>query len=127
MNPVHAVVERAPLRRTLVLSGPADDFQRSELVRILDDVPRSRERALGGHDAQPHLPFSPKRNLPRSSALASGLLLAYLLELRARSNAGVEMVMELLRQHLAGDRRCAGRGVALLAFLLLRPAPARSR
>ena len=36
---VTARLERAPLRRQLVLSGPADDFQRSELVRILDSIP----------------------------------------------------------------------------------------
>src|SRR4030095_3480913 len=36
--PVRATVERSPLSRTLVLNGPADDFQRSELVRVLNDV-----------------------------------------------------------------------------------------
>lgn len=32
-------MQRAPLTRRLVLSGPADDFQRAELVRILNKVP----------------------------------------------------------------------------------------
>lgn len=36
---IQARMERGPLSRRLILSGPADDFQRSELVRILDDVP----------------------------------------------------------------------------------------
>jgi len=36
---VSARLERNPLRRRLVLSGPADDFQRAELVQILADIP----------------------------------------------------------------------------------------
>lgn len=32
-------LERGPLRRRLLLSGPADDFQRAQLVQILDDIP----------------------------------------------------------------------------------------
>ena len=38
MTKVSARLERSPLRRRLVLSGPADDFQRAELVQILDDI-----------------------------------------------------------------------------------------
>jgi hypothetical protein len=36
---VQAHLQRRPLSRRLILSGPADAFQRSELVRILDDTP----------------------------------------------------------------------------------------
>lgn len=36
---VQAHMQRGPLARRLVLSGPADDFQRHELVRILDETP----------------------------------------------------------------------------------------
>lgn len=39
MTQVGARLERAPLRRRLLLSGPADDFQRAQLVQILDDIP----------------------------------------------------------------------------------------
>ncbi len=39
MTAVSARLERSPLSRTMVLSGPADRFQRGELVRILSDVP----------------------------------------------------------------------------------------
>ena len=39
MTRISARLERHPLRRRLVLSGPADDFQRAELVQILDDIP----------------------------------------------------------------------------------------
>lgn len=36
---VQAHMQRGPLARRLILSGPADEFQRSELVRILDETP----------------------------------------------------------------------------------------
>ena len=36
---VTARLDRSPLRRRLVLSGPAEDFQQAELVRILDELP----------------------------------------------------------------------------------------
>ena len=36
---IDARLERRPLRRTLVLSGPADDFQRKELPKIMVKVP----------------------------------------------------------------------------------------
>lgn len=36
---VKAHMQRNPLTRRLILSGPADAFQRSELVRILDETP----------------------------------------------------------------------------------------
>jgi hypothetical protein len=36
---VAAKLERQPLKRRIILSGPADPFQRSELVRIMGQVP----------------------------------------------------------------------------------------
>ena len=39
LQAVSARVARNPLARTIVLSGPADGFQRSELVRIMNQVP----------------------------------------------------------------------------------------
>ena len=36
---IQAKLQRDPLSRRLILSGPADDFQRSELIRILDGTP----------------------------------------------------------------------------------------
>jgi hypothetical protein len=39
MTQVTARLERDPLRRTLVLHGPADDFQQRELIRIMNQVP----------------------------------------------------------------------------------------
>jgi hypothetical protein len=39
MYQVRAELKSRPLSRTLVLSGPADDFQRSELVRVMGQLP----------------------------------------------------------------------------------------
>jgi len=39
MTQVQARLADRPLSRTLILSGPADDFQRSELVRVLGELP----------------------------------------------------------------------------------------
>ena len=39
MTAVSARIERSPLSRTMILSGPADDFQRTELVRIMAEIP----------------------------------------------------------------------------------------
>jgi hypothetical protein len=36
---VTAKLQRSPLRRRLLLSGPADDFQHGELVRMMDEIP----------------------------------------------------------------------------------------
>ena len=87
MAPVRAAVERSPLSRTLVLDGPADDFQRAELVRILNDV-----RGIGSvhwaDEAAPFmLPLLLEVELAALLSFGLGLLLAYLLELRRRSNA----------------------------------------
>ena len=39
MPAVSARIERDPLTRRMILSGPADPFQRSELVRIMGQIP----------------------------------------------------------------------------------------
>ena len=39
MQEVTARLETGPLKRTLILSGPADDFQQRELLRIMNEVP----------------------------------------------------------------------------------------
>lgn len=39
MPQVVARLQRGPLSRNMVLSGPADDFQRREIVRIMREIP----------------------------------------------------------------------------------------
>jgi hypothetical protein len=87
MEPVHAAVVRGALRRSLVLSGPADDFQRSELVRILNDVPGVGEVHWTGTPGSFILPLIAEVELAALIGFGLGLLLAYLLELRRRYNA----------------------------------------
>ncbi len=43
MPAVSARLARNPLARVIILSGPADDFQRSELLRIMSQVPGVNE------------------------------------------------------------------------------------
>lgn len=85
MAGVRARLERAPLTRTLVLSGRADDFQRAELVRIMGDVPgvgavRWADRAGGLA-----LPLLAIAELLALAGFGLGLLLAYLIEVRRRA------------------------------------------
>ena len=87
MTQVQAHIERAPLERTIVLSGPADDFQRSELVRIIDGVPGvANVRWTDMPDAFA-LPLLAEAVLASLGFFGLGLLLAYLLELRRRYRA----------------------------------------
>jgi len=77
-------LHRGPLTRTVLLSGPADDFQRSELVRIIGDVPgveRATWSAGGG------VPLIVEGAAAALLGFLLGLLVAYLRELRRRYNA----------------------------------------
>jgi len=87
MPQVQARVERAPLSRILVLSGPADDFQRSELVRIMNGVPGVA--SVRWTDMKPplSLPLLAEAELAALACFGLGLLLSYLLELRRRYRA----------------------------------------
>ena len=78
-------LHHGPLTRTLILAGPADDFQTSELVRIMGALPgvsSVRWTASGGG-----LPLIVEGEIAAVLGFLFGLLLAYLLELRRRYNA----------------------------------------
>lgn len=87
MGQVQARLERDPLRRTLLLAGRADDFQRSELVRILDAVPGVANAHWAGTPAPSTLPLWIEAALAALAGFGLGLILAYLLELRRRSRS----------------------------------------
>jgi hypothetical protein len=78
-------LHHAPLTRTVLLSGPADDFQRSELVRLIGEVPGvasvSWDRSKSG------MPLIAEGAAGAVLGFLFGLLLAYLVELRRRYNA----------------------------------------
>ena len=85
MYEVNARLHRDPLTRRLILTGPADDFQTSELVRIMGAVPgvsgaRWLEKASGP-------PLILEGAGVAVLGFLLGLLLAYLVELRRRYNA----------------------------------------
>jgi hypothetical protein len=84
MTAVEARLHRDPLSRRLVLSGPADDFQRRELVRIMGGLPGVREARWSGGGG---LPLIGEAAIAALAGFLIGLLLAYLVELRRRYNA----------------------------------------
>jgi len=72
------------LSRRLILSGPADDFQRDQLVKIMSQVPgvsRASWSPSGG------LPLIAEALFAAIAGFLAGLLLAYGIELRRRYNA----------------------------------------
>lgn len=85
MSQVNARIPRRPLNRQLLLSGRADDFQRSELVRIMSELPGVSDARWrpGGY----RLPLLAEVLIASTIAFLLGLLLAYLVELHRRANA----------------------------------------
>jgi hypothetical protein len=85
MTQVKGHLHHGPLTRRVLLSGPADDFQRSELVRLMNQVPGVESTAWSSDGGGTPL-------IVEGAAVAVvgflfGLLLAYLFELRRRYNA----------------------------------------
>jgi hypothetical protein len=87
MPQIQAQLEHRPLKRTLVLAGPADDFQRSELIRIMDGVPGVANVRWADMRSPLRLPLVAEAELAGLLCFSLGLLLSYLLELRRRYRA----------------------------------------
>ena len=85
MGEVTAHLHHGPLTRTLVLSGPADDFQTSELVRIMGQLPGVSNARWSSERGGP--PLIAEGTAVAVLGFLLGLLLAYLIELRRRYNA----------------------------------------
>ena len=81
---VRGHLHRGPLTRTVLLSGPADDFQRSQLVEFIGDVP-GVERATWSNGSG--IPLIVEGAIAAILGFLLGLVLAYLRELRRRYNA----------------------------------------
>jgi len=84
MLQVGAYLHRKPLSRRLILYGPADDFQRSELARILGQIPGVRE--VRWSDKGGGVPLFVEGFGAAILGFLLGWLLAYLFELRRRYN-----------------------------------------
>lgn len=86
MPRVSARLARAPLRRTLLLDGPADDFQRAEIVRLLDTLPGVGDSRWTNSRGSWSLPLLAEAELFALVGYALGMIFAYLLELRRRAH-----------------------------------------
>jgi hypothetical protein len=84
MTQIKARLGHAPLTRQLILEGPTDDFQRSELVRLMGQLPGVSEAALVPGGA---LPIIVEAAGVAIAGFLVGALLAYLVELHRRYNA----------------------------------------
>jgi hypothetical protein len=84
MTEIDARLLRAPLTRTLRLNGPADDFQRQELVRVLSTISGVKGATWSSRRGWPLLL---EGMLVGVGGYLLGLLLAHLVELHRRSNA----------------------------------------
>ena len=82
---VSAKLQRQPLTRQLVLTGPANDFQRTELVRTMETLPGVRRATWSAGSRG--LPLIGEGLLVAFAGFLLGLVLAYLVELRRRYNA----------------------------------------
>ena len=85
MTRVTAHLHHGPLSRRLLLAGPADEFQTSELVRIMSTLPGVSRGQWSASPAGP--PLILEGSGVALMGFLFGLLLAYLVELRRRYNA----------------------------------------
>ena len=85
MTQVTAHLHHDPLTRRVLLSGPADDFQRSELVRLMDELPGVSSASWSSNGGG--VPLIVEGAAVSVLGFLLGLLLAYLVELRRRYNA----------------------------------------
>jgi membrane protease YdiL (CAAX protease family) len=84
MTQVTAHLHQHPLTRRVMLSGPADDFQRRGLVEYMDQIPGVGSATWS---AGAGLPLMVEGLVVAVLGFLFGLLLAYLAELRRRYNA----------------------------------------
>lgn len=84
MTQVSAELRRAPLRRQIVYTGPADELQRSELVRMAEEAPGVSSATWNLRVGE--LPILVEAGAAALFGLLIGLLIAYLLEVRRRNN-----------------------------------------
>jgi hypothetical protein len=85
MTQVAADLHHDPLTRRVLLSGSADDFQRSELVRLMEELPGVSSASWSSDRSG--TPLIVEGAAVSILGFLFGLLLAYLVELRRRYNA----------------------------------------
>lgn len=77
-------LHRGPLSRRVLLSGPADDFQRSELIKLMKVVPGVESASWSGGAG---VPLIAEGICAALLGFLLGFFVAYLRELRRRYNA----------------------------------------
>jgi hypothetical protein len=77
-------LHRGPLTRRALLSGPADDFQRGQLVIVMKQVPGVESVSWSGGTG---IPLIAEGAAAAILGFLFGLIVAYLRELRRRYNA----------------------------------------
>lgn len=85
MTKVTAQIQHDPLTRRVILAGPADDFQSSELVRIIGELPGVSQAQWSKNGGG--TPLILEGVAASVLGFLLGLVLAYLVELRRRYNA----------------------------------------
>lgn len=85
MTQVKGHLSHDPLTRRVLLAGAADDFQRSELVRLMNQVPGVASTTWSSRSGG--TPLFLEGAAVAVVGFLFGLLLAYLVELRRRYNA----------------------------------------
>lgn len=85
MAKVTAHVQHGLLTRRVILAGPADEFQSSELVRIIGELPGVSHAQWS--DRSSGTPLILEGIAASVLGFLLGLVLAYLVELRRRYNA----------------------------------------
>ncbi|MEO7759486.1 MAG: hypothetical protein ABIR90_04300 [Sphingomicrobium sp.] len=85
MGAIHQV-GGSPLDRRVLLAGPADDFQRTEIKRLTETLPGvSAAQWVDSPVRGRHLPLLAEAIFLSLACFASGLILAYLVALRSRA------------------------------------------
>lgn len=89
MDFVDGWMQQAPLTRRIWLTGPANDFQQTELVRIIEGIPHVSDVQWWREDrdtvrAEVVLPLVVEAELAALSAFAIGFILAYIVARRRR-------------------------------------------
>jgi len=80
--------ERAPLSRGLVLSGPANDLQQSEFVKMMERLPGVAHAGWEGQSTRAfRIPLFVEVALLSLVTFSLGLFFSYIVEVRRRVNA----------------------------------------
>jgi hypothetical protein len=80
----HGHLQRGPLTRQVFLSGQADDFQRSELVRLMEAIPGVSNASW---TESAGVPLIVQGAICALLGFLAGVLIAYVVDIRRRYNA----------------------------------------